>query len=59
MTTLRNILTATALVAMASFAAKAETVSFSHTTASQTTTNAGQAKPFTDTFTLHNFDASY
>jgi hypothetical protein len=47
----RKIFAATALLAMASSAAMAESVSFSHTTVSQAT-------PFTDTFSLPNFDAS-
>jgi hypothetical protein len=51
MTALRRIFTATALVAMASSAAMADLISFSHTTPSQ-------AAPFTDTFTLPGFDAS-
>jgi uncharacterized protein YkwD len=50
MTALRRIFTATALVAMASSAAMADLISFSHTTPSQ-------AAPFTDTFTLPGFDA--
>jgi hypothetical protein len=50
-TTLRNILTTTALIVTASSAATADSVSFSHTTAQQ-------SAPFVDTFSLPNFDTT-
>jgi hypothetical protein len=51
MTALRRIFTATALVAMASSAAMADSISFSHTTVSQ-------EAPFIDTFSIPGFDTS-
>jgi hypothetical protein len=51
MTALRRILTATAFVTLASSAAMANVISFSHTTATTAT-------PFSDTFTLSNFNTS-
>jgi hypothetical protein len=51
MTTLRRVLTATALAAMASSVAMANSIDFSHTTPSTTS-------PFTNSFSLANFNTA-